>query len=53
MKKDGTEIKYVHGYDVESGKQEFDGYVAFDQPLDLTQVAYVQYGEARISVEEE
>lgn len=48
--KDGTVIGFSHGYDNETGTREFQGFVAFDQPLDLSQVDYVQYGDNKIPV---
>lgn len=51
--KDGTVIGFSHGYDNETGTREFQGFVAFDQPLDLSQVDYVQYGDSKIPVRAE
>ncbi len=53
--KDGTAIPCIHGCDTDvgdsqTGTRELEGFVVFDQPLDLSQVDYVQYGENKIPV---
>lgn len=54
--KDGTVISTLHGCDTDinassSGEeQELEGFRVFDQPLDLSQVDYVQYGDSKIPV---
>ena len=53
--KDGTSIPCIHGRDTDvgnsqAGTRELEGFVVFDQPLDLSQVDYVQYGENKIPV---
>ena len=54
--KDGTVISTLHGCDtdigtpVSEGERELEGFRVFDQPLDLSQVDYVQYGENKIPV---
>ena len=53
--KDGTAIPCIHGCDTDVGDsqigtRELEGFVVFDQPLDLSQVDYVQYGENKIPV---
>ena len=53
--KDGTEIPCVHGHDTDvgdsrTGTRELEGFIVFDQPLDLSQVDYVQYGDNKIPV---
>ena len=56
--KDGTLISHPHGCDTDigdtrTGTRELEGYMIFDQPLDLSQVDYVQYGDNRIPVSAE
>lgn len=54
--KDGTVISTLHGCDTDmnassSGEEwELEGFRVFDQPLDLSQVDYVQYGNNKIPV---
>ncbi len=53
--KDGTAIPCIHGCDTDvgdsqTGTRELEGFVVFDQPLDLSQVDYLQYGENKIPV---
>lgn len=53
--KDGTAILCIQGCDTDVGDsqigtRELEGFVVFDQPLDLSQVDYVQYGENKIPV---
>lgn len=54
--KDGTVISTLHGCDTDIGapssgeERELEGFRVFDQPLDLSQVDYVQYGENKIPV---
>ena len=54
--KDGTVISTLHGCDTDidapiSGEErELEGFRVFDQPLDLSQVDYVQYGDSKIPV---
>ena len=53
--KDGTEIPCIHGHDTDvgdpqAGTRELEGFIVFDQPLDLSQVDYVQYGDNKIPV---
>lgn len=54
--KDGTVISTLHGCDTDIGapssaeEQELEGFRVFDQPLDLSQVDYVQYGDSKIPV---
>lgn len=53
--KDGTAIPCIHGCDTDvgdsqTGTRELEGFVVFDQPLDLSQVDYVQYGDNKIPV---
>ena len=53
--KDGTEIPCIHGHDTDvgdpqAGTREMEGFIVFDQPLDLSQVDYVQYGDNKIPV---
>ena len=53
--KDGTAILCIQGCDTDvgdsqTGTRELEGFVVFDQPLDLSQVDYVQYGENKIPV---
>ncbi len=53
--KDGTAIPCIHGCDTDvgdsqTGTRELEGFVIFDQPLDLSQVDYLQYGENKIPV---
>ena len=53
--KDGTAIPCIHGCDTDvgdsqTGTRELEGFVVFDQPRDLSQVDYVQYGENKIPV---
>ena len=52
---DGTAILCIQGCDTDVGDsqigtRELEGFVVFDQPLDLSQVDYVQYGENKIPV---
>lgn len=57
--KDGTVISTLHGCDTDIGvltsgeERELEGFRVFDQPLDLSQVDYVQYGENKIPVNAE
>lgn len=57
--KDGTVISTLHGCDTDisasiSGEErELEGFRVFDQPLDLSQVDYVQYGDNKIPVRAE
>lgn len=53
--KDGTEIPCIHGHDTDvgnsqTGARELEGFVVFDQPLDLSQVDHLQYGDNKIPV---
>lgn len=54
--KDGTVISTLHGCDTDIGapisgeERELEGFRVFDQPLDLSQVDYVQYGDNKIAV---
>ena len=53
--KDGTEIPCVHGHDTDvgdsrTGTRELEGFIVFDQPLDLSQVDHLQYGDNKIPV---
>ena len=53
--KDGTEIPCVHGHDTDvgdpqAGTRELEGFIVFDQPLDLSQVDHLQYGDNKIPV---
>lgn len=53
--KDGTEIPCIHGHDTDigdsrTGTRELEGFVVFDQPLDLSQVDHLQYGDNKIPV---
>ena len=53
--KNGTAIPCIHGCDTDvgdsqTGTRELEGFVVFDQPLDLSQVDYVQYGDNKIPV---
>lgn len=54
--KDGTVISTLHGCDTDIGapisgeERELEGFRVFDQPLDLSQVDYVQYGDSKIPV---
>ena len=52
---DGTEIPCIHGHDTDvgnsqTGARELEGFVVFDQPLDLSQVDHLQYGDNKIPV---
>ena len=52
---DGTSIPCIHGRDTDvgnsqAGTRELEGFVVFDQPLDLSQVDYLQYGDNKIPV---
>ena len=52
---DGTSIPCIHGRDTDlgnsqAGTRELEGFVVFDQPLDLSQVDHLQYGENKIPV---
>ena len=57
--KDGTVISTLHGCDRDIGasisgeERELEGFRVFDQPLDLSQVDYVQYGDNKIPVNAE
>lgn len=53
--KDGTSIPCIHGRDTDvgnsqAGTRELEGFVVFDQPLDLSQVDHLQYGDNKIPV---
>lgn len=53
--KDGTAIPCIHGCDTDvgdsqTGTRELEGFVVFDQPLDLSQVDHLQYGDNKIPV---
>lgn len=54
--KNGTVISTLHGCDtdigalISGGERELEGFRVFDQPLDLSQVDYVQYGGNKIPV---
>ena len=53
--KDGTVISHLRGCDTEIGAlqsntRELEGYMIFDQPLDLSQVDYLQYGDNKIPI---
>jgi hypothetical protein len=52
---DGTSIPCIHGRDTDlgnsqAGTRELEGFVVFDQPLDLSQVDHLQYGDNKIPV---
>lgn len=52
---DGTSIPCIHGRDTDvgnsqAGTRELEGFAVFDQPLDLSKVDHLQYGDNKIPV---